>query len=127
MSAIPRFVPDPAFEVGALLDDFIRQRKSRPPAARPLSRSNELPWTFRGYVHPSKTGFAWRAWTENNRICLLVAEIAKIQSRLFGTTVLDVRFIDPEGLPFPNDLWARLPDGTWLQCDLPRGMVSQGS
>lgn len=77
--------------------------------------------------HPSESDFAWRAWTENHRICLLVAQIAKTQSRVFGATILDVRFFDPEGLPFPNDLWALLPDGTWLQCDLPRDTVSRGS
>lgn len=120
MSAEPRFLPNPSNEVGALLDDFIRYRSCRPPKARMLCSSTELPWIFRGYVRPSNANFAWRAWTRESRICFLVAEIAEAESRLFGAVVLDIRFFDPQGLPFPSDLWEQLPDGTWLQRDLSR-------
>jgi hypothetical protein len=119
MSAVQKFILNPSNEVGALLDDFIRYRRCRPPKARMLCNRSELPWIFRGYVRPSNANFAWRAWTRENRMCFLVAEIAEAESRLFGAAVLEVRFFDTEGLPFPNDLWEQLPDGTWLQCDRP--------
>lgn len=119
MSAVPKFIPDVSIEVSVLLDDFIRYRRSRPRQTRLLRRSEELPWVFRGYLRPSNANFAWRAWTRDGRICFLVAQIVEKEPRLFAATVLDVRFFDTEGLPFPNDLWERLPDGTWIQCDLP--------
>ncbi|MBW4052057.1 MAG: hypothetical protein HIU85_11465 [Proteobacteria bacterium] len=120
MSAKPEFIAERPNDVDALLDDFIRYRGCRARETRLLCRNDELPWAFRGYVHPLNANFAWRAWTRNNTICFLVAAIAEAESRLLGATTLDVSFFDPEGLPFPNDPWERLPDGTWLQCALPR-------
>lgn len=116
MSAAPELIPASSSDVGALLDDFIRFRQCRPRDARVLRRNEELPWIFRGYTHLSGANSAWRAWIRDGRIGFLVAERARAESRILGTDVLDVRFFDPDGLAFPDDLWERLPDGTWLQC-----------
>ena len=120
MSAAPEFIAASPQDASALLVDFIRYRKCRPRNARELCRSDELSWIFRGYAHRSDANGAWRAWSASDRICLVVAQIAESESRVPGATVLDVRFFDPDGQPFPPDLWERLPDGTWLQCDPPR-------
>lgn len=36
-----------------------------------------------------------------------------------GAPVLEVRFFDAEGQPFPRSLWRLRADGSWLECIRP--------
>lgn len=119
MSALPSIVTDPSREVGDLLDSFIAYRKCRPPRSRMVCRAEELPWVFRGYVRPRDANCAWRAWIQGARTSFLVAGIAEGEWKERGTPMLNIRFFDAEGQPFPGSLWRQRADGSWLECIRP--------
>jgi hypothetical protein len=119
MSAMPSPVSDHSQDLGDLLDSFIAYRRYRPPQARMLRRTGELPWVFRGYVRRRDANSAWRAWAQGARTSFLVAGIAQAEWNDRGAPVLDVRFFDAEGQPFPRSLWRQRADGSWLECIRP--------
>jgi hypothetical protein len=92
----------------------VRQKQYVPATARLITDAVELPLALRSIVGRAvRTGCQWRAWAEQDTVCLLVGTPVPATCKGRRTWSLHVEFYDADGRQVTHAVWMRNPSKQW--------------
>jgi hypothetical protein len=104
-------------EVDSLLDSFMLSQQYVPDTADRVNYCNELPPRLQLRARQVRDG-VWRAWTDGQRIWLVVAKLIPEASREVNRHALHVSFIDMDGRLASCGVWTQGADARWILYDV---------
>ncbi|WP_129782207.1 hypothetical protein [Peristeroidobacter soli] len=103
-----------ARRLGALLEEFARERRYVPEDAQGIEALDELPLCLQARARKSDADSQWRAWTDGHRIWFVVAQRVRFPGEEAGEITLKLAFYDHDGVLAATGAWLRRATGQWV-------------
>jgi hypothetical protein len=107
-----------AASLGALLEEFVRERRYVSEHAQVIDSLDELPLRLQTRAQSVPAGAQWRAWSDEHRIRFIVGERVRIADEQAREITLKITFYDHDGVLAASGVWLRRVTGNWVLCSV---------